>query len=93
MIQPKKDKRGKRYRFVRLKNVEDVRIIAVKLDNIILGNKKIYANVLSHHRGSRDERGIVGRRNKYHQEKMNNEEVVNSQKSQASFTENQQCQK
>lgn len=45
VIPPKKDRRGKRYMFVRFKKVEDVRLTMVKLENIIIEGKKNYANV------------------------------------------------
>lgn len=41
----KKDRRGKRYKFVIFFNVEDERMLAVKLDNIIIGKHKIYTNI------------------------------------------------
>lgn len=45
VIPPKRDKRGKVYRFVRFMNVTDERILVVKLDNIFIKAKKIHANV------------------------------------------------
>lgn len=42
-IPPKQKKFGKRFGFARFKNVEE-RLLAVKLDNIIIDGRKIYAN-------------------------------------------------
>lgn len=39
-IPPKRDKRGKSFGFVRFFNVKDARVLAVKLDNIIIGSNK-----------------------------------------------------
>lgn len=44
VIPAKKDKRGKRFGFARFTNVEDPRLFATKLDNIIIGATKIYVN-------------------------------------------------
>ncbi|CAK8575923.1 unnamed protein product [Lathyrus sativus] len=43
-IPAQKSKRGKRYRFVRFRKVAYERIIEVKLYNIHIQGKKIYAN-------------------------------------------------
>ncbi|CAK8576877.1 unnamed protein product [Lathyrus sativus] len=45
VIPPRRDKCSKRYGFVRFRKVENERIMAVKLNNIIIQGKKIYANV------------------------------------------------
>lgn len=36
IIPPKRDRRGRRYGFVRFINVEDVKRLATKMDNVIL---------------------------------------------------------
>lgn len=46
VIPPKKYRRGKNYGFVRFKSIENIILMAVKLDNIIIEGRKIYANVL-----------------------------------------------
>ncbi|CAK8576317.1 unnamed protein product [Lathyrus sativus] len=51
-IPPKGDKCGKRFGFVRFKNVEDIRLLAIKLDIIMIRERKIYGNILKLHRGS-----------------------------------------
>lgn len=43
-IPPKRNKFGKLFGFARFKNVEDERLMAVKLDNIIIDGRKIYPN-------------------------------------------------
>lgn len=45
ILPPKKDKRGKHFGFVRYFNVADARVLTIKLDNIIIGSKKIHANL------------------------------------------------
>lgn len=45
MIPPKLNKFGKRYGFARFTEVEDARLLAVRLDNIVIDEKKIHANV------------------------------------------------
>lgn len=45
VILPKRNKLGKFFGFVRFKEVEDERIFAVKLDNVIINGKKIHANL------------------------------------------------
>lgn len=44
VIPSKHNKFGKRFGFARLKNVEDERLMEVKLDNTIIDGRKIYAN-------------------------------------------------
>ncbi|CAL5205475.1 unnamed protein product [Lathyrus oleraceus] len=51
VIPPRRDKRGKIYGFVRFIKVVDARILAVKLDNIFIQGKKIYANIPRFQRG------------------------------------------
>lgn len=50
VIPPRRDKRGKWFRFVRFQKVRDEIILYVKLDNIYLNGKKIYANIPKFHR-------------------------------------------
>lgn len=45
VIPPKRDKYGRRYGFVCFVNVKDVKMLATKMDNIVLDGRKIYANV------------------------------------------------
>ncbi|CAK8535026.1 unnamed protein product [Lathyrus sativus] len=45
VILNKRDVRGKRYDFVRFFNVENVRILAMKLENIFIGKKKLFVNI------------------------------------------------
>ncbi|CAK8534234.1 unnamed protein product [Lathyrus sativus] len=51
VVPPKRDKKGKRYGFVRFRDVEDARVLAIILDNIMIGGKKIHANIRRFHRG------------------------------------------
>lgn len=44
-IPPKRDKRGKRHGFTRFNNIQDERVFVGRLDNIIIRNKKIFANI------------------------------------------------
>ncbi|XP_058733452.1 uncharacterized protein LOC131605070 [Vicia villosa] len=53
---PRRDKRGKRFGFVRFFNVLDERLLAVKLDNIFIGSRKIHANIPRFNRESRSGR-------------------------------------
>lgn len=45
MIPPRKDWRGQRYGFMRFCNVENERLLEVKLDNVWLEGRKLKANV------------------------------------------------
>ncbi|XP_058758617.1 uncharacterized protein LOC131631862 [Vicia villosa] len=45
VIPPKRNKLGKRFGFARFKEGEDARLLAVKLDNVIIDGKKIHANL------------------------------------------------
>lgn len=47
---------GKRFGFARLENVQDPRVFAVKLDNIIFGANKIHVNLPRFEREKHDER-------------------------------------
>ncbi|XP_058775700.1 uncharacterized protein LOC131649953 [Vicia villosa] len=51
VIPPKRDKRGKRYGFVRFRKVRDARLLEAELDNICIKDKKIHANVPRFQRG------------------------------------------
>lgn len=44
VIPLKKDKFGRRYGFVRFLNVQDTKLLAIKLDNVVLEGRKLYAN-------------------------------------------------
>lgn len=44
VIPPKRNKLQKRFGFARFKEVEDVRMMAVKLDNVVIDKAKIHAN-------------------------------------------------
>ncbi|XP_058746534.1 uncharacterized protein LOC131619461 [Vicia villosa] len=44
-ISPRRNKFGKKFGFARFVEVEDARILAVKLDNVIMEGKKIHANI------------------------------------------------
>lgn len=50
-LPPMRNKRGKRYGFVRFRNVEDDRLMYVALGNIFIKGCKIYANILRFKRG------------------------------------------
>lgn len=45
VIPPRGDKRGKRFGFARLYNAKDEKMMETKLDNIIIGSRKIYENI------------------------------------------------
>lgn len=64
IIPPKRNVRGKRYEFVRFFNVEDVRVLATKLDDILLDGRKIFANIPRFHRKYlelKKKKDVVGR--------------------------------
>lgn len=44
VIPSKRDRRGRRYSFTRSINVEDEKLLAIKLDNVILEGRKLFAN-------------------------------------------------
>lgn len=44
-ISPRKNKFGRRFGFARFVEVEDDRLLAVRLDNVMVMGKKIYANL------------------------------------------------
>ncbi|XP_058739160.1 uncharacterized protein LOC131611050 [Vicia villosa] len=54
VIPSKRNKFGKRFGFVRFKGVKDEKLLAIKLDNIIIDGKKIHVNQPRFVRGSRD---------------------------------------
>ncbi|CAK8566570.1 unnamed protein product [Lathyrus sativus] len=45
IIPSRRDKRGKIFGFVRFRNIEDSRMMAIKLDKIMINGRKIYANI------------------------------------------------
>lgn len=51
VIPPKKYKRGGRYGFVHYFNVADEKMLAIKLDSIVLEGRKLYANLPRFERG------------------------------------------
>lgn len=44
-IPPRRDRRRKRYGFARFQNVKDGKMLAIKLDNIVLEGRKLYSNL------------------------------------------------
>lgn len=52
VIPPKKDSKGRRYGFTHFLNVKDEKLLATKLDNIILDGRKLFANVPRFNRGN-----------------------------------------
>lgn len=44
-IPPKRDKKGRRYGFVRFRKVGNESELAIKLDNIFIRGRKLYANI------------------------------------------------
>lgn len=57
VIPPRRDKYGKRFGFVRFRKVSDESMLGVKLYNIFIKGKKIYANVSKFQRG----KGVIGK--------------------------------
>lgn len=51
MIPAKRDKKGRRYGFVRFRKYGDGRLLAIKLDNIFIKGRKLYANIPRFSRG------------------------------------------
>lgn len=45
IISPRRDKRGRKYGFARFRNVGDEKMLAVKLDNLVLEGRKLFANI------------------------------------------------
>lgn len=45
VIPPKRDALGRRFGFVRFRSVSDPRMLAIKLDNILIGSSKIHVNI------------------------------------------------
>lgn len=60
VIPPRRNKMGKRFDFARFKVGEDVRLLAVKLDNIIIDGKKIHANLPRFNRSEGEEERAGG---------------------------------
>ncbi|XP_058732678.1 uncharacterized protein LOC131604238 [Vicia villosa] len=54
VIPPRKDKRGRRYCFVRFLNVKDVNLMATKLDSMVLDGRKLFANLPRFQRSRRE---------------------------------------
>lgn len=46
VIPPKRNKLWRRFRFARFKDVEESKLLAVKLDNVIIDGRKIHVNPL-----------------------------------------------
>lgn len=45
VIPPRRDKRGSRYGFVRFQNVANEKLMAIKLDSLMLEGRKIFVNI------------------------------------------------
>lgn len=60
VIPPKRDKRGKRFGFVRFRDVRESERFAVELDNIIIGSKKIHVNLPRFQREWMRRRRVLG---------------------------------
>lgn len=45
VIPSKRDRRGRRYGFVRFANMVDENMLAIKLDSVILDGRKMFANL------------------------------------------------
>ncbi|XP_058775830.1 uncharacterized protein LOC131650116 [Vicia villosa] len=54
VIPPKWDKRGRRCGFVRFFNVEDEKLLAIKLDSLVLEGRKLFANLPRFHKQVKD---------------------------------------
>lgn len=54
VIPPKREKIDRRYGFVRFFNVKEEKLLATKLDNIVLEGRKIFANLPRFKRDIRD---------------------------------------
>ncbi|XP_058733676.1 uncharacterized protein LOC131605320 [Vicia villosa] len=65
-IAPRRNKHGKRFGFARFSDVEDARVLGVKLDNVAFEGKKIHANI------PRFERQSIGGGKSVQQRKFNN---------------------
>lgn len=53
IISPRRDRRGRRYGFVRIFNVSNDRMLATKLDIVFLEGRKLFANIPRFKRGSK----------------------------------------
>lgn len=60
VISPRRDKRGRRFGFVRFMNVKDEDPLAIKLDNIVLEGRKIYVNLSKFMRMIKEEPSLEG---------------------------------
>lgn len=45
MIAPKRNIFGRRFRITRFKELEDEKLLAIRMDNIFIDNKKIHVNI------------------------------------------------
>lgn len=54
VIPPKLNFRGKRYGFARFSEVEDARMLGVRLDHIVIDRKKMHANIPRYERKRRE---------------------------------------
>lgn len=61
-IAPRRNKFGRKFGFARFIKVEEVRLLAVKVDNVIIEGKKIHANLLRFERLRGKEAVNVNRR-------------------------------
>ncbi|CAK8572777.1 unnamed protein product [Lathyrus sativus] len=57
VIPPKRNKYGKRFGFTKFADVEDGRVLAIKLDNIFVDKVKIHANIPRFSRLEKESRG------------------------------------
>lgn len=54
IVPVKRDKRGKKYDFLRFQNIWDDKLFAIKLDNIFIGSKNFFANIPRFRRKAKD---------------------------------------
>lgn len=55
VIPPRRDNRGRRFGFMRFYNVKDKYLLSIKLDNLVLDGRKIYANLPRYKRKTKEE--------------------------------------
>src|SRR4051812_48282627 len=53
VVSPRRDRRGRRFGFASFNNVKDEKMLAVKLDNMVLEGRKLYANLSRFQRPAR----------------------------------------
>lgn len=70
IIPMKREKRGKRYGFLKFQNIWDDKLFATKLDNIFIESKKLFANIPRFRRKAKD-----NNRKKYPSKRMENPKV------------------